>query len=830
MLCCAFCGLPILLTNCIKVVVAVMGIGNLRDKIDSADKDKLHSSRNPPAYTAGFEPKDDEDDFDIDWGDSFGGSTLGSGLPGVSNDAWGASSDPIAPGFAGLGGPTGGSTTLSFGSSGVGGTSPGGVSGVGNFGAPPNTPAGAAASGDSIPGVETPKRTAWDATCDAAGEGLGAIGRILVGVVKSFGTRNYDDWGDFCRNWIFGCGITAAVGLVLLVIGWITDVRAFLPSEMPAYLLFAGTLGTLMAAFIMVACACAITLAADKYECELENIDILQPDGASTSDVEAALESQFSDFSGLFGDDDEDDDEWADDSEEADWDLSGGEDASDSASDNIEETGDLFTSVKAPETVVSAPQVVESPAANVGGYAGLGEAADKIARVPIITREILMGVFKPLLPLNTADFSDKVDVDPNSDEFADLEILCLKALASAMGKPDFTEVPSGLHRAVSAKYTYELRIKRVPGLSKLDVISKELEAYFKSSVDDRSVTCKTDIEGDFYVATITKGVKAVVTLGDLLQREDAKNFFLNNEKLLPICAGIQHDGEPFMVDAMNFDSMLIAGKPRSGKSWYIMSFIMQLCMFNTPERVQFLIVDPKKSNLLSTFSVMPHVCGVVDHSNILQVLDGVIYGEAERRRKLLSDNRCDKLSDLWELGVNVPILYILIDEYLTVDRSLSDGADKEFRDKIQIILTQLPSLGIRLAIVPHRAMGVVDRTTRTNIGFSAAIRAETSVITETLDIKKWDIPLLNPGDTALKVQGEGDAKYVSGLALTMSDRDNTRLVEDVARVFYQMGVDIPDMSAIGPGYTRNDDEILKQLRSESGVKYVQQDIDALPDD
>lgn len=171
--------------------------------------------------------------------------------------------------------------------------------------------------------------------------------------------------------------------------------------------------------------------------------------------------------------------------------------------------------------------------------------------------------------------------------------------------------------------------------------------------------------------------------------------------------GINELGEVILDDAKNFDTILIAGKPRSGKSWYVLSILMALMLFNPPEWVQFLIIDPKKSNLFKTMSLMPHVFGLHDDSNILKVLDDVIEVEAPRRKDMLASERCDDIWALRDKGIMLPILYIVIDEYITVINNLDKDQQKEFDTKFQVIISQLPSLGIRLLFVPHRATGIV---------------------------------------------------------------------------------------------------------------------------
>ncbi|MEM4385414.1 MAG: FtsK/SpoIIIE domain-containing protein, partial [Candidatus Anstonellales archaeon] len=247
---------------------------------------------------------------------------------------------------------------------------------------------------------------------------------------------------------------------------------------------------------------------------------------------------------------------------------------------------------------------------------------------------------------------------------------------------------------------------------------------------------------------------------------------------------------------------------------YVLSILMSLMMFNTPEEVQFILVDPKESNLFKTLSLMPHVAGLHNDSNILDVMRDLIENEAPRRKKLLADNRCDDIWALWEKGIKIPVLYLVIDEVITVKNNLGN-LDKEFDSLMQTIITQFPSLGIRLIFVPHRAMGVVNKTNRTMISFTAAVRSNTDDIKDTLGIQKWTRALVNKGDVAVKSSNMNNAMYVRGAALSISDNHNTELIENIAKAFYKMGVDLPDMSSLTVAYNRNEDEI-RDILSSSG--------------
>jgi hypothetical protein len=312
-------------------------------------------------------------------------------------------------------------------------------------------------------------------------------------------------------------------------------------------------------------------------------------------------------------------------------------------------------------------------------------------------------------------------------------------------------------------------------------------------------------------------------LGD----KDVDKFFRDKGKALPFVACLDELGKPVLADAKSIDTMLIAGKPRSGKSWYLLSILLSLAAFNKPEEVQFLIIDPKESNLFKEVALLPHVCGLHNDSNILEILQDIITNEGARRKKLLSDNRCENVWDLRKKGVVIPILYIVIDEVMTIQGNLGDNF-KEFLRLMSTVVTQLPSQGIRLMIVPHRSKGVIAPQIRTNISFTAAVRADVEIIKETLDIPKWTRTLLQPGELALKMTGMPNAIFGRSVAITSSDFDNSELIRELAKSFYKMGVEIPDMSNIGKGFNR-DMQAIKEELSLGGDNRVQFDVNKLDD-
>lgn len=116
--------------------------------------------------------------------------------------------------------------------------------------------------------------------------------------------------------------------------------------------------------------------------------------------------------------------------------------------------------------------------------------------------------------------------------------------------------------------------------------------------------------------------------------------------------------------------------------------------------------------------------------------------------------------------------------------------------------------------------------------FTAAVRADIDDVIDTLGIQKWNRALTKPGDIALKSSSMQTATYVKGAALTIDDGDNAEFIENAAKVFYKMGVDIPDTSNMLVASNRNEAYIQSILGTSSNrVQYdasnILNDIDSM---
>ena len=603
-----------------------------------------------------------------------------------------------------------------------------------------------------------------------------SLGALLVELFKSLKDRNADDYGFLSRNLIMTGGIMVITGVVMGIIGDASSIKVISFLGMGGQLALCGGLS---ASFGIIGLGSSALVLSKIGDSDYGNINDIPDEAPSENNVTNDYEDNIGDeLDDLF-------------SSELD-DLS-------NEANSPEEVDKVESDEPEPKLEEVEPEVIDFAA-----------ELKNIGENKCITRETLFNTFKSLFPSNTPKFDSREAINRDSSDFQNLETICLKALSN-LANCQLEDVGSHLESAYETFFSYELRLKRINKVKQTDALAREIEVYLRDDANDDSVNATVSIEGDFYKIIVTKGETAVVTFGDLFKLQYCCDFFLNKKNKLPMVTGIDELGKVILDDAKNFDTMLIAGKPRSGKSWYVLSIIMCLMLFNSPEDAQFIIVDPKESNLFKTIALMPHVCGLHNDSNIIEILNDIIEVESPRRKKLLSDNRCDDIWALRDKGIRLPVLYLVIDEYITVINNLDKDTAKDFDAKIQTLISQLPSQGIRLMFVPHRATGVVNKTNRTMLQFTAAVRSDTEDVKDTLGINKWDRALTKPGDIAVKSSQTKTATYVRGAALTTTDGENTKLIETAAKAFYKMGVDLPDMTCMRVACNRDEKWIKKEL-------------------
>lgn len=422
------------------------------------------------------------------------------------------------------------------------------------------------------------------------------------------------------------------------------------------------------------------------------------------------------------------------------------------------------------------------------------------------TRQYLYDMFFKVLENNKPDYSTVRTVDEDSDIFLQWDEVVQRAGGVCGLKED--ELPY-LKALEENLFTMTLTITRTPKL-KPELLGDEIcKAYAAMTYDDEEdrakVFCKTHTVLDECIITIFTGDSYLVTLKDLYK--DAESFVLDSKNSIPIVLGFNEKGKVIYVDFKNIESIIVAGMPRSGKSWEVQAIITQMCALASPRDINFYILDPKAETSDFKSFVLPHVKkfaskytdsnGNVVNSKYPGILDTLRYlvnVEAPRRKKIIGDNNNVNINDFKKShpDVDLPIIYIIIDEMVTLSKMEKED-EKEYQSYLDMIVTQFPNLGIKGIFIPHEVKNqIISKTAYDSIKARISVKGSPEHIETSTGTKPKAFPykLCNVGDMAVNIDAiSASTRFIHGVALSTSNEKNNQLFDYLRRMWTRLEPD-----------------------------------------
>lgn len=243
---------------------------------------------------------------------------------------------------------------------------------------------------------------------------------------------------------------------------------------------------------------------------------------------------------------------------------------------------------------------------------------------------------------------------------------------------------------------------------------------------------------------------------------------------LAVALGKGSAGQMVMGDLASMPHLLIAGSTGSGKSVCITSLIASLLMNNGPRDVQFVMVDPKRVELVP-FSTLPHLTTpvIMDMEKVVGALKWVTE-EMDRRYKVMAGAGARNIS-----GYNSKVseeermtyLVVVVDELadlmmvapFDVEQSLARLAQMGRATGIHLIVaTQRPSVNV--------ITGLIKANFPTRISFAVTSMTDSRVILDVPGAEK----LLGRGDMLYLPSDASKPKRLQGVFL--SDTEVERIV------------------------------------------------------
>ncbi|MBP3707001.1 MAG: type VII secretion protein EssC [Clostridia bacterium] len=216
----------------------------------------------------------------------------------------------------------------------------------------------------------------------------------------------------------------------------------------------------------------------------------------------------------------------------------------------------------------------------------------------------------------------------------------------------------------------------------------------------------------------------------------------NNDSTITLQAqiGIDSTGQPIYLDAhekFHGPHGLIAGTTGSGKSEFIITYVLSLAINYHPDDVTFVLVDYKGGGLAGAFKKkdiqLPHLVGTItniDQVGLQRSLES-IQSELKRRQvmfNLAKEETNESTIDIYkyqkhyhEGDLKDPIshLFIICDEFAELKQQQPD-----FMNELMSVSRIGRSLGVHLILATQKPAGIVNDQIRSNSKFGICLKVQ----------------------------------------------------------------------------------------------------------
>ncbi len=296
---------------------------------------------------------------------------------------------------------------------------------------------------------------------------------------------------------------------------------------------------------------------------------------------------------------------------------------------------------------------------------------------------------------------------------------------------------------------------------------------------------------------------------------------------LPIALGKDITGTPVVTDLSKMPHLLVAGATGAGKSVSLNTMINSILFKATPDKVRFLMIDPKRIEL-SVYHDIPHLLHpvVTQPKEATRALRWAVE-EMERRYMLLSDRGFRNIDTYNKAVIKkggslrgegegadsfLPYVIVVIDELADLMMSSS----REVEEAVTRLAQMARAAGIHLIIATQRPSvdvitGIIKANFPARISFQVTSKVDSRTILDSTGAEN----LLGEGDMLFLPPGVGRIVRIHGAFVTEEE------IERVAKFLRQQQRPSYDSSILSKVSEEETDDELDMERDEKYQEAVE---------
>ena len=279
---------------------------------------------------------------------------------------------------------------------------------------------------------------------------------------------------------------------------------------------------------------------------------------------------------------------------------------------------------------------------------------------------------------------------------------------------------------------------------------------------------------------------------------------------------------------------LVAGMTGSGKSEFIITYILSLAVNYHPDEVAFILIDYKGGGLTGAFEdpdrgiKLPHLAGTITNLDGAAVQRSLISIQSELRRRQAIFNEARRISNEGTMDIYkyqqlyrdkvvsepVPHLFIISDEFAELKTQ-----QPEFMDQLISTARIGRSLGVHLILATQKPSGVVDDQIWSNSKFRVCLKVQEKADSQDMikcpdaaELSQTGRFYLQVGFNELFALGQSawcGAKYIPTETVEKTVDDSVRVIDNLGRVL--MNAKMEKKQTFDKGKTKQVVAIVKYL-------------------